>query len=160
MRRQLRDHPSVAPGPCADLLSWLAEHLDVRVLAVYSPLPGEVDLAPAIAERPDLVWVYPRISGDHLSFHLGGNWIVGPYGIREPAADSPEIPIHEIDAFLCPGLAFDAKGGRLGRGRGFYDRMLVHAKPSALKIGVCFPFQLVQETFSEPHDIPMDFVIS
>lgn len=160
MRRQLREHPSAAPGPCADLLAWLAGRPEVRVLAVYSPLPGEVDLAPAIARRPDLAWVYPRISGDRLSFHSGENWVAGPFGIREPAADLPEVPVDEIDAFLCPGLAFDASGGRLGRGRGFYDRMLARAKPGALKIGICFPFQLVPETFSEPHDIAMDLVIS
>ncbi len=159
MRLQLRGHDHPSAAPCADLLRWLAAHPDVRTVAVYSPLPGEVDLSPVIQQRPDLRWVFPKISGERLTFHHPLDWAIGPFGIREPTSASPETPVGEIDAFLCPGLAFDRNGGRLGRGRGFYDRMLARARPGSHKLGVCFPFQLVPNTFSEPHDIPMDAVL-
>ena len=144
---------------CTVVEIWLHAHPKLRTVAVYSPLPGEVDLAAACLRRPDLRWVYPRIRGHDLTFHSGESLTPGPFGILEPAADAPEIPVHEIDAFLCPGLAFDRSGGRLGRGRGFYDRMLAKARPDALKAGICFNSQIVPDTFPESHDIPMDAVL-
>lgn len=159
MREMLRAEQLSSEQACAALDHWLAAHPDLRTVAAYSALAGEVDFSKIIHAWPDLAWVHPRISGHHLSFHHGENFVRGPFGILEPDADSLEIPICEIDAFLCPGLAFDAKGGRLGRGRGFYDRVLARARPDALKLGVCFHFQLVPDTFSEPHDVPMDAVI-
>jgi len=84
----------------------------------------------------------------------------GAMGILEPLPHLPQVGIAEIDAFLCPGLAFDARGGRLGRGKGFYDRMLARARPDALKMGVCFPQQLVPDVFAQEHDIPMDGVLT
>jgi len=84
----------------------------------------------------------------------------GAFGVREPSPDLPVIPVKRIDAFLCPGLAFDPHGARLGRGRGFYDRMLSKARPGALKIGVCFPWQIVPDVFPEAHDVIMDEVLS
>ena len=64
-----------------------------------------------------------------------------------------------IDVFLCPGLAFDLRGGRLGRGRGFYDRALALTGPGAYRIGICFSWQIVEDVHCEPHDVPMDEVI-
>lgn len=159
MRQLLRSpDPSSVPA-CAAVENWLHAHPELRTVAVYSPLPGEVDLSAVILRRPDLRWVYPKICGHDLTFHLGETRTPGPFGILEPAAGLPEVPLQEIDAFLCPGLAFDRSGGRLGRGRGFYDRLLAKSRPAALKAGVCFDFQIVPDTFSEPHDIPMDAVL-
>ena len=158
--RQLRGTPDPdSAQACTAVENWLHAHPELRTVAVYSPLPGEVDLAAACLRRPDLRWVYPRIRGHDLTFHTGESLTPGPFGILEPSADAPEIPVEEIDAFLCPGLAFDLNGGRLGRGRGFYDRMLAKARPDALKAGVCFASQIVPDTFPESHDIPMDAVL-
>ncbi|RYD45106.1 MAG: 5-formyltetrahydrofolate cyclo-ligase, partial [Verrucomicrobiaceae bacterium] len=96
----------------------------------------------------------------HLTFHTGENLAEGSFGIMEPAEGSPEVAVEEIDAFLCPGLAFDRKGGRLGRGRGFYDRLLAKAREDAVKIGLCHGFQMVEDTFSEEHDVRMDEVFT
>ena len=159
MRRSLRECDGSSAPACAALEKWLLAHPGLRTIAIYSPLPGEVDLAAVTLARPDLAWGYPKISGHHLTFHSGENLQPGPFNLLEPAADSPEIPLQQIDAFICPGLAFDKHGGRLGRGRGFYDRLLAQARPGALKVGICFPEQLVPDTFSEAHDIPMDEVI-
>lgn len=159
MRRKLRElDPSSAPT-CAALERWLVAHPGLRTIAVYSPLPGEVDLSAVILSRPDLKWVYPKVSGHHLTFHSGDDHRPGAFGILEPHHESPEVPLQQIDAYICPGLAFDPNGGRLGRGRGFYDRLLAQVRPDALKVGICFDFQMVPNTFSESHDVLMDEVL-
>ncbi len=159
MREKLRDPQPSSDKACAALDRWLLAHPALSTIAVYSPLPGEVDLSKTLLARPDIDWVYPKITGHHLSFHHGRNLATGSFGILEPDDSSEETPIAEIDAFLCPGLAFDKSGGRLGRGRGFYDRMLARARPDALKLGICFEFQMVPDTFPESHDVMMDAVI-
>jgi 5-formyltetrahydrofolate cyclo-ligase len=143
----------------------LSARPELRTIAVFSALPGEPDLTELTClPRPGLRWVYPRVDGEHLTFHIvadpAQDLIPGAFGILEPAPGLTEVQPSEIDAFFCPGLAFDPQGGRLGRGRGFYDRLLAQARPAALKIGVCFAHQLVPNTHSEPHDIAMDIVIS
>lgn len=161
MRQAFRENPHDPSAVCAALDGWLAGRPELRTIAVYSPLFGEVDPSEAIMGLPDRRWVYPRVSGHHhLTFHTGENLTSGSFGIMEPAEGSAEVPLEEIDAFLCPGLAFDRNGGRLGRGRGFYDRLLAQARPDALKIGICHGFQLVKDTFSEAHDVRMDEVIT
>ena len=138
---------------------WLLAHPSLRTLAVFSPLPGEVNLSASVRNRPDIDWLYPRVCGESLTFHHGNLFVSGAFGILEPTYNSPEVPIVQIDAFICPGLAFERNGSRLGRGRGFYDRTLVHSRKDALKVGVCFERQIVSNTFAENHDIPMDVVI-
>lgn len=159
MRQMIRDSKHDSTASCEALEKWLSAHPTLRTIAVYSPLPGEVDFLHVLSRHPNFKWVFPRVQGHHLTFHTGGDLVPGSFGIHEPASHSPEVPLHEIDAFICPGLAFDPGGHRLGRGRGFYDRLLVQSRPDALKIGICFPFQRVADTFPEPHDIAMDAVI-
>ena len=158
---EIRDSHSV----CRALDDWMSARPELRTIAVFSALPGEPDLTELTAlPRPGVRWVYPRVDGEHLTFHIvadpAQDLIPGAFGILEPSPGLPEVTPSEIDAFFCPGLAFDPQGGRLGRGRGFYDRLLAQARPTALKVGVCFPHQLVPDTHSEPHDIAMDLVIS
>ncbi len=159
MRQMLREHPCDSSAPCKAFENWLLTHSDLRTIAVYSPLPGEVDLSSVIRRQPAIRWLYPRVRGETLTFHPGDDLTPGAFGIPEPSDDSPAVPLHEIDAILCPGLAFDHHGGRLGRGRGFYDRLLAQARPDTVKLGICFPAQLVSDTFSEAHDIRMDGVL-
>ena len=74
--------------------------------------------------------------------------------------DDLELRIYtDIDFIVVPGVAFDAKGNRLGRGKGYYDRLLPRI-PSAYKAGICFPFQLVEEVPAESFDIRMDIIIT
>lgn len=78
------------------------------------------------------------------------------YAIPEPVGDV-FTDFDRIDLILVPGMAFDKAGNRLGRGKGYYDKILRNCK--ACKIGLCFAFQLVEEVPTEPHDIRMDLVI-
>ncbi len=155
---------SAGEETAAKLRLWLAGRPELRTLSTFSPLPGEIDLIPLVAEFPDRRWLFPRVEGTTLVLHHvtdpAAGLEPGAFGIREPAPTLPVVSFFEVDAFFCPGLAFDAYGNRLGRGRGFYDRMLEHARPGSLKIGVCHAAQLVPDVYGEPHDIPMDQVIS
>lgn len=164
MRQALRDSEASSEKACAALESWLCDRPALRTIAIYSALPGEVDLSTAVRQRPEIRWVFPKVASSHLTFHRIENFaaelVPGSFGILEPADHLAVVPILEIDAFICPGLAFDPRGGRLGRGRGYYDRILAEARADALKIGVCFEFQLVEDTFAEGHDIHMDHVIA
>jgi 5-formyltetrahydrofolate cyclo-ligase len=132
------------------------------IVAAYMALPGEVDLSELFG-RVDQDWVFPRVRGESLNFYrvkiFTEDMQIGAFGIMEPKDGLEEVRVEDVDVFLCPGLGFDRSGGRLGRGRGFYDRMLNQAKPSALKIGVCFPFQIADEIVMEDHDVRMDRVV-
>ncbi len=106
--------------------------------------------------------VVPRVSGDQLTLHpitdpttelLPGRW-----NIPEPAAHAPSIPAMEIDLFLLPGLAFDAAGGRLGYGRGFFDRAL--AETDGATVGLAYNSQIINTVPTETWDVPMDYIIT
>lgn len=163
MRSILHEHPADPRPVVAALDRWLDSHRSILTIAVFAALPGEPDLTTITSAHPGRRWVYPRVEGDHLRFHLvrdpSADLLVGAFGILEPSPALPLVETAAIDAFFCPGLAFDPHGGRLGRGKGFYDRMLANARPDALKIGICFPCQRVPETYSQDHDIRMDQVV-
>ena len=82
----------------------------------------------------------------------------GKFGVREPILECTEIPFDHFDLVLVPGMAFDLSGNRLGRGRGFYDRML--EKASGIKCGVSYDFQLVEQLPIESHDARVNFILT
>ena len=82
---------------------------------------------------------------------------ISSYGILEPTGE-PFTQYENIDFALIPGMAFDADGNRLGRGKGYYDRFLP-LMTRARKVGICFPFQFLPHIPTEPTDMPMDEVI-
>jgi len=80
------------------------------------------------------------------------------FGIGEPTG--PEYTdLDSVELIIVPGVAFDSKGNRMGRGRGFYDRLL-KSTPNAYKVGVGFDFQMVEEVPVEEFDVGMDRVVS
>jgi 5-formyltetrahydrofolate cyclo-ligase len=66
----------------------------------------------------------------------------------------------ELDVIVVPGLAFDRRGGRLGYGKGYYDKLLHQIRNDARKVAVCFECQLVPEVPLLPHDIRMDMIVT
>ena len=86
--------------------------------------------------------------------------VAGPMGILEPSDVAVPIKEHEPAVWIVPGLAFMAKGARLGYGGGWYDRFLSAASPSAVSLGVAYPFQIVEELPVECHDIPLTDVVT
>ena len=83
----------------------------------------------------------------------------GPYGILEiPFEKRIDVKPGSLDLALIPGVAFDLCGGRLGYGKGYYDRFLKRTR--AFRIGVCFSSQIVESVPMEDHDIPMQGLVS
>ena len=81
----------------------------------------------------------------------------GAYGISEPVKIR-NAKIRDIDALIIPGLAFGKNGARMGFGKGYYDRLLKNT--DAVKIALCYEFQLLDKIPEEPHDIQMDMIIT
>ncbi len=80
------------------------------------------------------------------------------FGIGEPTGPV-YTDLEAIELIIVPGVAFDRKGNRMGRGRGFYDRLL-KTTPKALKIGVAYDFQMLDSIPVEPFDVKMDRIIT
>ena len=87
--------------------------------------------------------------------------VAGYYGIPEPDPEkSLRVAAREIDAVVIPGSVFDIHGGRLGYGGGYYDRFLVNDAPRAKRIGLAFEMQVVEKVPVQPHDQPLDILIT
>lgn len=104
----------------------------------------------------------PCVDGDDLRLrqYTGAECLKAgeQFGIGEPAG--PEFTdLEQVELIIVPGVAFDLKGNRMGRGRGFYDRLL-KSTPKAYKVGVAFDFQIVDQVPVEAFDVAMDKVIS
>jgi 5-formyltetrahydrofolate cyclo-ligase len=83
----------------------------------------------------------------------------GKFGILEPTPEAIRpATSEEIDVALVPGLAFDETGNRLGRGWGYFDRLL--RQTSGVKIALAFDFQILDEIPAEAHDLRMDFIVT
>jgi 5-formyltetrahydrofolate cyclo-ligase len=108
--------------------------------------------------RGGKTFLYPKVAGDDLHFLVvesHSELQPSAWNLHEPTGAEPRVP----DLVLVPGLAFEPNGGRLGRGKGFYDRWLA-AHPAVVKVGVCFDFQIVPQIPMELHDRRMDFVVT
>src|SRR5690606_28846963 len=122
----------------------LARHLLARGAALFAPF---TDIATgAIAP----------VSIESLEDH---HFEIDALGVRSPRSRVPADPAR-LDAVLVAGVAFDAHGHRLGRGGGYYDRLLAALTPRTTTVGVCHECQVVETVPVAPHDVPVDLVVS
>ena len=164
IRLRKQEHSAAESSALLAALQSESHFDNARTLLLYSALPDEVQINPLfdglIAQGKTIL--LPRVVSDtdmELRLYTGADSLQpGAFGIMEPTG-----PLYTdyaaIDVAVIPGMAFDADGHRLGRGKGYYDRFLPLI-PRAYKIGLCFPWQLVDEVPSDAHDIMMDGVIS
>lgn len=82
-----------------------------------------------------------------------------PYGMLEPNEACPLFPIEHLQLIVVPGIAFDRCGHRLGYGKGFYDRFLARC-PHAVAIGLAYRVQLVEDTFPQTWDVPVQHIFT
>jgi 5-formyltetrahydrofolate cyclo-ligase len=132
----------------------------------FSPLPEEPDLWPLLNETlatkkmvalpcfdsENQTYLPRRIRDIHVEI------LSGKFGIREPAPTCVAIPLEDLDLVLVPGIAFDANGYRLGRGKGYYDRLLQNF--NGKKIGIAFDEQIVDAVPIEENDVKVDLILT
>jgi len=136
------------------------------VLLYASAFPEEIDTRPMLARALALGkrLVCPRVDRPSRRLRLhevidpAVDLIPGVRGIPEPGPDCPEVEPSEIDWVLVPGLAFDRRGYRLGRGAGHYDRLLPTLRPGVPAWALILEAQWVPEVPTEPHDRPISGV--
>ena len=143
-----------------------AQIASAHTILFFAPLPDELDVWPVLELSLALGTncALPFFDAEKKSYgakllkNLATDIVIGKFGVREPAAGCAEIPLNQFDLVLVPGMAFDLSGNRLGRGKGFYDRILSEA--SGVKCGVGYDFQLLEKIPSEPHDAKVNFIVT
>lgn len=140
-----------------------AQFAEAKTILLYWSMEDEVqthDFVNRWYEKKTLL--LPCVDGDNLKLrqYTGPDCLVAgeQFGIGEP--NGPEYTdLDSIEMIIVPGVAFDGNNNRMGRGRGFYDRLL-KSTPNAFKVGVAFNFQMVDLVPTEPFDVAMDAVLS
>lgn len=152
-----RGQAALSASLARQLQSWPLWQSSARI-AAFSALSGEPEILDPWPQGKQIA--LPRISGPELTFRWTASRAElrpGRFGILEPPAEAPETG-SKFDLILVPGLAFDHRGGRLGRGKGYYDRFLSSVR--GLRAGVCFEDQIVESVPVEPHDLRMDYLVT
>jgi len=148
---------------CSHLSTAIQQH-KFQTVASFAALPIEPDLSQLQHSLPQVRFAYPKItSPTHMDFHvldLSSPWVKGPYGILEPGEIAPICHLEEIDLILCPAYAYDFHGNRLGKGGGFYDRVLPKLSSTAQIWGTIFTQQQIPSVPHESHDIPVQQVFT
>jgi 5-formyltetrahydrofolate cyclo-ligase len=149
---------SASAEPITDVFAWIP------------CFPGEVDLAGFVAEmlKAERRVYLPRVNGGGIMnfVQIDGNWAQGlerqSSGFVQPSESYGDLlnpSLVRTPLVVAPGLAFDSRGRRLGRGGGYYDRFLSsEIMSNAIKVGVCWSMQLVTEVPVDGHDMVMDWV--
>lgn len=143
-----------------DMLERTAAFMMADKILMYHSLPDELSTRDFIARWASRKKFFlPRVNGlnleilpyDRSRLHLGA------FNIEEP--DGSELTdISEIELIVVPAVAYDRRGNRIGRGKGYYDRLL--ARTDATKIGVAYACQICDDIEPEPTDVPMHYIIT
>ncbi len=150
------------------ILNWFL-YRESKVIMVYYPLKGEVDLLGMVRKVLGKKEVcFPVIDLKNSSIvpykieDMDSDFVSGAYGIKEPNISiTNKCLLSSIDIVFVPGLAFDIQRNRLGRGKGFYDRFIETLGDHTKTVGVAFDFQVVKNLpVSIPQDQRLDFVVT
>lgn len=166
-RRKQPDRTAVS----REIWRWILElsvYGQAATVMTYIGIGDEVETSPFLprlrADQKRIVVPYCR-GGVLELFRLDAFDELAPsaFGLLEPkrelrALPERHVPAEELDLLIVPGLAFDRRGGRLGHGKGYYDRLLGNLRPDASTIGVAFECQILPAVPMLPHDVAMDFI--
>ena len=130
---------------------------------LYVPMRGELNVNSLIENglKDDKLIALPRFSVSKNAYEACGidnlsDLVPGKFGVLEPPPDCQTMDTKQLDLAIVPGVAFGGLGGRLGRGGGFFDRLLTDIP--AKKCGVCFEQQVYPDVPVERHDVKMDMI--
>ncbi len=135
-----------------------------KTVMLYASTKGEVHTPPMIVDalNSGKTVLLPRMDADKILACKVSDFdelVPNKFGINEPKGAS--VPIELIDVIIVPGLAFDEKCSRIGRGHGYFDKFLALAdKKSTRFIALAFELQIFSQIPSEPHDVPMHSVVT
>lgn len=181
MRRQAYDARAAQPDKDAvsavvcEKFVTLPEYQRAHTVMWYLDCRSETRTRAAIpaALESDKKIVVPYCTVDQNGENKLGLWylesmgelIIGKWNILEPPKErwgetGKEIEPEELDLVMVPGVGFDRRGGRMGNGQGYYDRLLIKIRPDAPLVAICYESQLFDEILVGPHDIFMDKVIT
>ncbi len=139
-----------------------------RVVMLYMPLANEVDLTPAAIRCfqtaktvcvPRVDWKRRDMNPVEVTSFDDHVMDIDEHGLRTPRDGRPLVPTL-IDLVVVPGLAFDARGHRVGRGGGYYDRFLSRLRRSATTVGLAFDAQIIDTVPADERDISVDLVVT
>lgn len=134
-----------------------------NVVMAFHPLSDEVDIRPLLKRLHDdgKIILLPEVTGESTmilrQYAPEAEMLKGALGTQVPNTGI-YTEYSNIEVVLVPGVAFDKEGHRMGRGKGYYDRFLSMIPEESVKIGVCFPYQIVECVPTEEHDFVMDYV--
>ncbi len=147
-----------------------SEFKKAQTVMFYSSFDGEVQTTDMMKQAQNLgkKIVLPVTIKEEQTItpffvhHIENSLVDGPYGIRQPDLRTAQtVDVRSLDLVLVPGLAFDRKGNRLGRGKGYYDRFLKTLPSTTPSFGLAFDFQVMDCLPSiEEHDAPVSRVIT
>lgn len=168
IRRRIKAHKSLlndderrlAAEAVFSVLEKTAAFMMADNILLYHSLPDELSTHAFIDKWHQRKHFYlPRVNGVNLDIlpYDRSRLQLGSFHIEEPQGDEV-CGMDRIEMVIVPAVAYDSHGNRVGRGKGYYDRLLGDTK--ALKVGVAYAFQLVDEIDSEPHDVRVDMVIT
>ena len=166
LKRQLTPEEKLRrSGLIMEQVQQLPAFRKAKVVLLYWSMADEVQTHDFVNRWYDKkVLLLPCVEGDDLLLrqYTGPECLVAgeQFGIGEPAATLPVFTdLERVEMIVVPGVAFDRTGNRMGRGRGFYDRLL-KSTPNAVKVGVAYDFQMIESVPVEPHDVKMNLVVS
>ncbi|MBI3821139.1 MAG: 5-formyltetrahydrofolate cyclo-ligase [Planctomycetes bacterium] len=155
---------------CAKFVG-LPEYVRARTVMYYIDVRSEVrtrhDLPTALTQGKKIIVPWCNDKGELELFHLESmdELAIGMYKILEPKQELRGLPAKQVDAkdldlIMVPGVAFDRSGARMGHGKGYYDKLLQHARLDAPLVALAFECQLFPEIPTAPHDVFMDRIIT
>ena len=157
-------------GVIVDRFINLPEYAAAKTVMFYVDVRDEVRTRQALPEaiQGNKRIVIPYcVDGELELFHLESmdELEIGMYKILEPKAelrtvDAKRLQPEDLDLVMVPGVAFDRQGGRTGHGKGYYDKLLEHARAAAPLIALAFECQMFPEIPCGSHDIYMDKVVT
>lgn len=144
-----------------DRLEQSAAFLLAENILLYHSLPDELSTREFLDKWSGRKHFFlPRVNGVNLDIlpYDRSHMALGAFHIEEPQGDDT-ADINSIELIVVPAIAYDKRGNRVGRGKGYYDRLL--QSTAVTKIGVGYDFQLISEDIPvEPHDVAVDIVIT
>lgn len=148
---------------------WTVDELSAaRVVFLYASVGWEIETDAIALEalQRGITVAYPRCLPETRAMVLhavrspGELQAAGPFGVREPDPADPVVPLGDVDVALVPGLAWDRTGGRLGRGQGYYDRLLLSRQWQGMTCGIFFAAQEVERVPVTELDARLDMVVT